>query len=319
MRKAFAEGLIQAAVNDPRVMFLTGDLGFQVFDEFARRFGPRYINVGIAEAQLMCAAAGLALSGWRPVAYSIASFATARAYEQIRISINYHGLPVLIVGAGGGYFYAKAGVTHHAADDLALMSGLPGMTVVAPGNGSELSQLLPAILRLPGPCYLRIGGFGEPEYPAEREAVLGQARLLQDGEGIAVISCGSIASVVCEAAALLGQEGIRPIVLQIHTVKPLDTATLDQLAPRVHTIIVVEEHFPTGGLASAVEQWAIRHPAAPQVKRLGPPDRLALGNLALPELRRRMGYDAIAIVECCRRSFTGSTRRCAANDVQAAH
>src|SRR5574341_684609 len=130
MRRALAEGLIHAADADPRIIFLTGDLGFQVFDAFRDRFGPRYVNVGVAEAQMVCAAAGLALGGWHPVAYSIASFATGRAFEQMRVSVNYQRLPVLLVGAGGGYFYAPAGVTHHAVEDLGLMSLLPGMTVV---------------------------------------------------------------------------------------------------------------------------------------------------------------------------------------------
>ncbi len=105
MRRAFSDTLVALAEENPRVMFLTGDLGFQVFDDFKLKFGPRYLNVGIAEAQMICASAGLAMEGWRPVAYSIASFATARAFEQIRISVCYPGLPVVVVGAGGGYTY----------------------------------------------------------------------------------------------------------------------------------------------------------------------------------------------------------------------
>src|SRR3989338_5271951 len=143
MRHAFAETLTRLAAEDPQLVFLTGDMGFQMFDEFKRRYGPRYVNVGVAEAQLINAAAGLALEGWRPVAYSIASFLTARPFEQIRVSVNYHNLPVLIVGAGGGYAYAASGVTHHAADDLALMAVLPNMRVVAPGDPNEVAKLVP--------------------------------------------------------------------------------------------------------------------------------------------------------------------------------
>lgn len=300
MRKAFAESLVRAAQADPRVVFLTGDLGFQVFDDFRRRFGPRYVNVGVAEAQLMCAAAGLALGGWRPVAYSIASFATGRAFEQIRISINYPGLPVTVVGAGGGYYYARAGVTHHAAEDLGLMGLLPGMTVVAPGNGAEVAQLLPQILALPGPCYLRIGGFGEPDYAAAEPATLGRARLLQAGEDLALVSTGSMAGVVGEALAALAAEGCTPVAYQMHTVKPLDTAALDRIAGAVQSIVVVEEHVPAGGLAAAVQAWAAARGRAPRVIRMGPPDRLALGNLAPAALRRRLAYDAEAVAAACR-------------------
>ena len=159
MRKAFAEALFQAAEKDPRVIFLTGDLGFGTFDAYQAKFGPRYVNVGVAEAQLVNAAAGLALEGWRPIIYSIASFATGRPFEQIRISVGYAGLPVVIIGAGGGYTYASSGVTHHAGEDLGLMSLIPGMTVVAPGDPNEVTQLLPQLLKLDGPSYLRVGKY----------------------------------------------------------------------------------------------------------------------------------------------------------------
>ena len=147
MRKAFAQTLTRLAEEDPRVVFITGDLGFQVLDELRDRFPERYINVGVAEAEMVSLAAGMAAEGFRPVAYSIASFATARPYEQIRYCVAYHNVPVLLIGAGRGYLYSTSGVSHHAADDLALMSVLPNMTVVAPGDPVEISALLPELLR----------------------------------------------------------------------------------------------------------------------------------------------------------------------------
>ena len=133
MRKAFADVLEYEMQRNEKIVFLTGDLGFQVFDSIAQKFPKRFINVGIAEAQLVNAAAGLALEGFRPVIYSIASFMTARPYEQLKLAIAYHQLPVIVVGAGGGYTYANAGVTHYAPDDLMLMTALPGEIVVTPG------------------------------------------------------------------------------------------------------------------------------------------------------------------------------------------
>jgi transketolase len=307
MRRALAKTLVRIGEEDPRLIFLTGDLGFQVFEEFAERYGPRYINVGVAEAQMVCAAAGLALEGWRPVVYSIASFATARAFEQIRISVNYQMLPVVIIGAGGGYFYAPAGVTHHAADDLGLMTLLPGMTVVAPGDPDEVGCLLPDILRLPGPAYVRIGGFGEPNLHAVEPAVLGRGRLLRNGERVAVLSTGTMAAVVLKALDMVVSEGIRPIAYQVHTVKPVDAAMLDAACERAHTIVVVEEHVPSGGLTTAVQQWQRTRQAPVRILRLGPPDQLALGHLRLPELRRRFACDADAVAACCRAAWCGQT------------
>jgi transketolase len=301
MRRAFADTLVDVGIENDRLIFLTGDLGYQVFDAFQTRFPARYINVGIAEAQMVCAAAGMALEGARPICYSIASFMTGRAYEQIRVSVCYPRLPVLIVGAGGGYTYASSGVTHHAADDLALMSALPGMTVVAPGDPGEVTQLLPQLCRLPGPAYLRIGRFGEEVYQAEQPAIVGQARLLRAGERVGIVTTGDVTPGVVRAVQTLHGEGIFPAALQMHTVKPLDTVALDRLAERVETLVVVEEATPTGGgLYTAVCQWHASCTRPPRLKRLGPPDELALGNCKRETLRRRWNYDADAVASTVR-------------------
>ena len=309
MRKAFSESLVRIAATDPRLMLLTGDLGFQVFDEFQELYGPRYVNVGVAEAQLICAAAGLALEGWTPVAYSIASFATGRAFEQVRISVAYPHLPVVIVGAGGGYTYSDSGPTHHAPDDLALMMSLPGMTVVAPGDPEEVTQLFPQMLKGSGPSYFRIGRYGEPTYRAEEAPVLGKARLLRDGEQIAILTTGDMAAVALEAVDLLRPDGIRPIVYQIHTVKPLDTATLNQLAEKVGTIIVAEEQMPFGGLSAAVNAWRASWESPMRVVRIGPPDTFALGSLKREDLRKRDNYDAVSIAKTCVANWKATSSR----------
>ena len=303
MRRAFTETLNRLADEDPRLVFLTGDLGFQLFDEFAERHGPRYINVGVAEAQLVCCAAGLALEGWRPIAYSIGSFMTGRPFEQIKVTISYPGLPVVIVGAGGGYTYSASGVTHHSPNDIALMSGLPGMTVVAPGDPNELSQLLPQLMRLPGPSYFRIGRFGEPVYDAIAPVEVGIARLLRNGEHVGVISTGDIASVAVEAVDSLATEGITPLVYQFHTIKPLDTAALERIADKVETLIVVEEHVPLGGLFAAVSSWRATRQQGPRLVRLGAPDDLVLGNPDRDQLRRKINCDVASISEACRAAW----------------
>jgi transketolase len=300
MRKAFSDSLVKAAEADPKLVFITGDLGFQVFDEFIAKFGPRYINAGVAEAQMISAAAGLAAEGYRPVAYSIASFATARPFEQIRYCVAYPNLPVTLVGAGRGFTYATSGVSHHAADDIALMSVMPNMTVVIPGDPTELEQLFPQVTRLSGPAYFTVGRFGEPRYDAEESAILGRARLLRWGDTVAVVSTGEIANEVLAAAELLKSSGIKPLIYQFHTVKPLDRVALDGIAERVKAILVVDEHVPNGGLWSAIAQWMAERENPVRLVRLGPPDAFALGNLKREELRRRLGYDAAAIAETCR-------------------
>lgn len=308
MKAAFVEALTRAAAEDPKVVFLTADLGFQIFDDYRARFGPRYINAGVAEAQMALAAAGLALEGWRPIIYSIASFVTARAWDQVRIAVNYHRLPVVVVGAGGGYGYAHSGVTHHSVEDFALLGSLPGMTVTAPGDPREVSALLPQLLRLDGPSYMRIGRGGEPTIACDEPILLGRARRLARGERVAVLTTADSASDVAAALGVLAAEGIHPEVWQFHTIKPLDTATLTDLASRVETFLVVEEHLPTGGLYSGILEWAASSRARVGIDRLGPPDSLALGSPHTGDLRNRLGYGPEGVASAVRSSWNDASR-----------
>jgi len=296
MKLAFVNKLIEQAEADPRVMLLTGDLGYQIFDEFAERFGPRFINVGVAEAQMTLAAAGLAFEGFKPVTYSIASFTTARCFEQIKLSVAYPNLPVVIVGAGGGYAYSHSGVTHHAGEDMAILSSLPGMTVVAPGDANEIEQLLPQVMELPGPSYFRIGRGREPTYKRAEPAILGKARLLQDGRDIALISTGEIAGELISALEILKQRGIEPIAYQFHTVKPLDTNTLDALFVKVDKVVVIEEHVSYGGLGSQVGAWFSCKTEAPTLVSLCINDEFVFGSPGKDEMRADYGLDANGIV-----------------------
>ena len=304
MRRAFVDTLTEMAVQDDRVILLTGDLGYQVFDTFITRAGPRYVNVGIAEAEVVYAAAGLAQVGFRPFAYSIASFMTGRPYEQIRYTVAYPGLPVVIVGAGGGYCYAASGVSHHAADDVGLMGLLPGMTVVTPGDPNEIRALLPQLTQLPGPSYIRIGKFGEPTFESPAPIVLGRARFLQEGERVAILCAGETAPLALEAVRQLAAEGLRPVLCHFHTLKPLDTAALDRLAGLARHFICVEECLPRGGLHSGVLEWKEASAAPVRIERLGPPDTFALGNPKLEALRTEMGFDAAAIAAASRRAWS---------------
>lgn len=296
MRRAFSDTLLKLAKEDESVVFLTGDLGFGVFDEFIAAFPKRYINVGVAEAHLVDCAAGLALEGKRPIVYSIASFMTGRAFEQIRVAIGYHQLPVVVVGAGGGYTYADAGVTHHAKEDLALMSLIPGMAVVAPGDPQEVAELLPQMIRRDGPSYVRIGRFGEPRFESGTPIRLGLGRRLREGEKVAILTTGSSVIPALAAADRLKDTGIRPIIAHFHTVFPIDGRLLSELAREVSTFMIVEDHGLTGGLATAVSQWAMTaNIALPRVVRLGPGDEHVFDHPKQDELRRRLRCDTDGI------------------------
>lgn len=292
MRKAFSDTLVSVANEDPKLIFLTADLGFQVFDEFIARFPTRYLNVGVAEAQLINAAVGLALEGFRPIVYSIAPFVTARPFEQIRFGIAYHNLPIMIVGAGGGFTYAKAGVTHHAADDLVLMGALPGMSIVVPGGPDELRELMPQMLKLNGPSYLRVGKFGEPEIGHDSVIKLGQARKLIDGEKVAIITSGDIVCGIYSKVRKLKGRSLNPGLYHFHTIKPADKKCFAEIAEKYAIAIIVEESIPQGGLYHEICAWKVQTNSGLRILRKGAPETFILGNPEREELRRRIGVDA---------------------------
>ena len=166
--------------------------------------------------QLVDCAAGLALEGWRPIVYSIASFATGRCFEQLRVAVGYHGAPVTVVGAGGGYTYADSGVIHHATEDLAIMRALPNMTVIAPGDPVEAAGATRAVIEWPGPCYLRLGRAGESVvHNSEIEFTIGKSIRVSDGEHLTLISTGGLLQTAVAAAANLLERGIGAVDLSV--------------------------------------------------------------------------------------------------------
>lgn len=292
MRKAFADTLVEMAKFDNRLMVVTGDMGFGVFDEFQHLYPERYVNVGIAEAQLINFCAGLALEGFRPFAYSIASFITARAYEQIRFSVGYHELPVTIVGAGGGFIYSQAGPTHHAPDDVTLMRTIPGINILVPGTPSEVKALVKQILEKNVPCYLRLGRYGEDEVPCSSPIEIGKAREIIQGECIAICTVGDMLPKIYKSyQSAYSKTNSKPALYHFHTIRPVDTDTLDFIAKRFYELHIYEESTPNGGLFFEVLQWKNITGARIQVKRFGPTDEFVIGNPTREQLHARYGMN----------------------------
>jgi len=259
MRNAFADEITKIGASDSRVVVLSGDIGNKLFDRFKLKNEGRFFNCGIAEANMMSVAAGMALSGLRPVIYTIAPFTTTRCYEQIRVDACYHNVPVVIVGTGSGLSYAELGPTHHSCEDLAIMRVLPNMTVLAPADEVELRQCLRGALQINGPVYIRIGKKGEPVVPKmQQKFAIGRSMTVRDGEDICLIVAGTLLPSVMQAAEALDALGISTRVESFHTVKPLDEATLGAVFGRCKVVAVVEEHSRIGGLGGAVAEWLAR-------------------------------------------------------------
>ncbi len=259
MRNAFADEVTKIGAADPRVVLLTGDIGNKLFDKFKDNAGPRFFNCGIAEANMMSVAAGMAMSGLRPVVYTITPFTTTRCYEQIRVDACYHNVPVVIVGTGSGLSYADLGPTHHSCEDLAIMRVLPNMTVLAPADEVELRQCLRAALELPGPVYMRIGKKGERVTPKKDDSFeLGRAITVREGADVALISTGTVLPMVMDACEMLAARGVDARVESFHTVKPLDEPRLGELFTGYRVVATVEEHSVIGGLGGGVAEWLAR-------------------------------------------------------------
>lgn len=256
MRNAFADEITKLGSADPKVVLLSGDIGNKLFDKFKEGAEGRFFNCGVAEANMMSVAAGMALCGLRPVIYTITPFTTSRCFEQIRVDACYHEAPVVIVGTGSGMSYAELGPTHHSCEDMAILRTLPNMTVIAPGDAVELRLALRAALKLDGPAYMRIGKKGEPAiHTREPEFTIGKSITVQQGTDVCLISTGVMLPVVVQAAKLLAAQGVSARVESFHTVKPLDEQTLKEVFNGYPLVAVAEEHSRIGGLGGGIAEW----------------------------------------------------------------
>jgi len=261
------------AREDESIFLLVGDVGYRLVEPFAREFPERFVNIGIAEQNMVGIAAGLALSGKTVFLYSIANFPTVRCVEQIRNDVCYHKANVKIVTAGGGLIYGALGPTHHLTEDVALMRALPNMTVIAPGDPLEAGLVTQAAALLSGPCYLRLGRTGDPQvHHVTPDFQIGRAIKLRDGRDITLIASGGILPNVCRAAENLAGQHIEALVLSMHTVKPVDKEAVLDAARDTGAIVTIEEHSVLGGLGSAVAEVIAESGLGVPFLRMGLPD-----------------------------------------------
>jgi len=249
VRTAFAGWLADRAETDDRVRLLTGDLGFQVFDDFAARHPDRFLNVGVAEQNMVGIATGLAEAGFVPFVYSIATFASMRAYEFIRNGPLLHELPVRVVGVGAGFDYGHNGVTHFALEDVAIMRAQPGMTIVAPADRAQTRAALDAIADLPGPVYLRLGKGGAEVAELEGRFELGRSITLREGE-VMLVALGSMAAEALAAADLLADAGVTAGVTVVSSFTAAPDEELDRVLDSAAVAVTVEAAYVAGGLGS---------------------------------------------------------------------
>ena len=264
-RDGFGDGILEAGRNNPNVVALTADLaGSLKLDNFIKEFPERYVQVGIAEANMIGIAAGLATAGKIPYTTTFANFSTGRVYDQIRQSIAYSGKNVKICASHAGVTLGEDGATHQILEDLSMMRTLPHMTVINPCDYAQTKAATMAIADYKHPVYLR---FGRPAWPIFTEGmpfVIGKALQLTEGKDVTIFATGHLVWNSIEAAKALAEEGINCEVINIHTIKPLDEAAIIKSAKKTRAVVTAEEHQRAGGLGSAVAEVLARNLPTPQ-------------------------------------------------------
>jgi transketolase len=254
MRNDFVDELATLAEADERVMLLTGDLGFMVLEDFQKRFPDRFVNCGVGEQNMVGVATGLAEAGFVPFVYSIATFSALRPYEFIRNGPALHGLPVRVVGVGGGFDYGHNGVTHFALEDYAVMRTQPSITTVAPADAAQARRALHATAELPGPIYFRISKRGDALPGLDGRFELGRLAIVREGGDAAILAIGSIAHEAVAAAELLAEQGIEATVAVVPTFNPSPSEEIAELLEGMPAALTVEAHYRDGGLGSLVAE-----------------------------------------------------------------
>jgi transketolase len=273
VRNAFAEEITKLAGMREDLVLLSGDIGNRLFDRFKEVAPGRFFNCGVAEANMVGLAAGMAACGLRPVCYTIASFLTYRVIEQIRLDLGYHHQRVVLVGTGAGLSYASLGATHHSVEDMGMLRLIPGLAVLAPGDAMELRPALRAALEYDGPVYLRIGKKGEPViHESEPDFRIGRAMTLRAGDDACILSLGNVLPLAVQAAELLGAQGVACGVVSMGSLKPLDTDLLGQAFAQSAVVATLEEHSILGGLGTAVAEWRVDQPDGAALIRFATPD-----------------------------------------------
>jgi transketolase len=294
VRNAFARALVEVAEQDPRVMLLTGDIGFSVLEPFAERFPDRFINVGVAEQGMIGLATGLAEAGLVPFVYSIGTFASLRPYEFIRNGPLLHSLPVRIVGVGAGLDYEFNGVTHYTLEDVAVMRAQPEMTIIAPADPAQASAAVHACTAIDGPVYLRIGKSAATIPGLDGRFELGRLELLGKGQEVAIIAMGSLAGEAVRARELLAKRGIGATVAVVASVQPAPLDELRELLRELPLAVTVESHYRTGGLGSLTAEVIAEHGLGCRLLRRGV-DAMPRVAGALPYLYEANGLSAPAL------------------------
>lgn len=304
-RGGFGEGIHEIGKENSEVVVLTADLaGSLKLGPFIKDFPERFVQVGIAEANMIGIAAGMTIGGKIPYTTTFANFSTGRVYDQIRQSVAYSNKNVKICASHAGLTLGEDGATHQILEDIGLMKMLPGMTVIVPCDFNQTKAATKAIAAYKGPVYLRFGRPKWPNFTKEdgSDFIIGKAQKLSEGTDISIFACGHMVWKAIEAGRILEEKGISVELINIHTIKPLDEAAIIASIAKTKCAVTVEEHNIIGGLGDAVAQVAAKHFPIP-IEYIGTND--TFGESGTPtELLTKYGLDTPFIVSAVEKVMT---------------
>ena len=296
MRNAFSDALVRLAVQDPKVLLLTGDHGYALFDAFRKQCPGQYINAGIAEQNMVGMAAGLARVGYRPFVYGLSAFVPVRVLEQIKLDIAHDDLPVVLLGDGAGFVYSHLGTSHQSTEDIACTRAISGLTILSPADRHEMTACMDHAYAAASPVYLRMGKSDRGDVHTAALPAIEPGKLIELRRGRAdlpaLIATGSMVRTALDVAL----EGLDVSVWSAPSIKPIDAAQVAEIARTSRGLVVLEEHSVLGGLGSAVCE--IVADAAPvRVLRIGVSDRFSAKCGTYAYLLQEHGLDTPAILE----------------------
>ncbi|MFZ1264382.1 MAG: transketolase family protein [Chitinophagaceae bacterium] len=295
-RSGFGDGIVEAARKNSNVVALTADLaGSLKLNQFMKEFPDRFIQVGIAEANMIGIGAGLTIGGKIPFTTTFANFSTGRVYDQIRQSVAYSGKNVKICASHAGLTLGEDGATHQILEDIGLMKMLPGMTVIVPCDYAQTKAATEAIAEYEGPVYLRFGRPVWPIFTADKYFEIGKAQYFSEGTDVTIFACGHLVWNAIQAGVILQEKGISVEVVNIHTIKPLDEEAVIKSLRKTKCAVTAEEHNIIGGLGDAIAQVAAKNFPVP-IEFVGTKD--TFGESGKPtDLLKKYGLDVPDIVK----------------------
>lgn len=295
-RAGFGDGIYEAAKANSNVIALTADLaGSLKLNKLIKELPNQFIQCGIAEANMMGVAAGLTIGGKIPYTTTFANFSTGRVYDQIRQSIAYSGKNVKICASHAGLTLGEDGATHQILEDIGLMKMLPGMTVIVPCDYNQTKAATIAIANYEGPVYLRFGRPKWPNFTLEQDFIIGKAQVLNEGKDVTLFACGHMVWKAIEAGKILEEKGFSVEIINIHTIKPLDSESIIKSISKTKCAVSIEEHNIIGGLGDSIAQVASRNFPIP-IEYIGTNDTFGESGKPL-DLLKKYGLDTPNIVE----------------------